>query len=112
MRKREQYGMVDGCGEKSHIAELHRKQALQVAAIRNRKNTKHDQSKYLGVQVTAHGIIPCLHITKYQAAHQTITQLRRARIIVTGMKPQFARLLYVTLIQCIHVTYKSPMHLF
>ena len=45
-----------------------------------------------------HGIIPGLHIKKYQAAHQTITQLRRARIIVAGMAPQFARLLYVTLI--------------
>ena len=43
--KREQYEMVDGCSEKSHIAELHQKQALQVAAIRNRKNTNHDQSK-------------------------------------------------------------------
>ena len=57
------------------------------------------KAKYLGVQVTAHGIIPGLHIKKYQAAHQTITQLRRARIIVTGIAPQFARLSYVTLIQ-------------
>ena len=57
------------------------------------------KAKYLGVQVTARGIIPGLHIKKYQAAHQTVTQLRRARIIVTGMAPQFARLLYVTLIQ-------------
>ena len=57
------------------------------------------KAKYLGVQVTARGIILGLHIKKYQAAHQIITQLRRARIIVTGMTPQFARLLYVTMIQ-------------
>ena len=57
------------------------------------------KAKYLRVQVTARGIIPGLHIKKYQEAHQTITQLRRARIIVTGMTPQFERLLYVTLIQ-------------
>ena len=76
--------------EKSRIAELHQKQALQVAAIRNRKNTNQDQAKYLGVLVTARGIIPGLQVKKYQAAHQTITQLRRARIIVTGMTPQFA----------------------
>ena len=43
MGKREQYGIVDGCSEKSHIAEIHQKQALQVAAIRTRKNTNHDQ---------------------------------------------------------------------
>ena len=39
------YGMVDGCTEKSHVSELQQKQALQVAAFRNRKNIKHDQSK-------------------------------------------------------------------
>ena len=50
------------------------------------------KAKYLGAQVTARGIIPGLHIKKYQAAHQPITQLRGARIIVTGMTPQFARL--------------------
>ena len=55
--------------------------------------------KYLVVQVTARGIIPGVHVKKYQAAHQTRTQLRRARIIVTGMKLQFERLFYVTLIQ-------------
>ena len=57
------------------------------------------KAKYLVVQVTAHGIIPGLHIKKYQAAHQTIMQPRRGRIIVTGLTPQFARLLYVTLLQ-------------
>ena len=57
------------------------------------------KAKYLGVQVTARGIIPGLHIKEHQAAHQTITQLLRARIIATGMTPQFARLLYVALIQ-------------
>ena len=69
---------------------------LSFATGRIQTTTK---AKYLGVQVTARGIIPGLHIKKYQAtAHQTKTQLRRARIIVTGMTPQFARLLYVTLI--------------
>ena len=43
------------------------------------------KAKYLGVQVTAGGIVPGLHVKKYQAAHKTITQLRRARIIVTGI---------------------------
>ena len=69
---------------------------LPFATGRIQNTTK---AKYLGVQVTAHGIIPGLHIKKYQAAHQTITQLRRARIIVTGMTPPLARLLYVALIQ-------------
>ena len=44
------------------------------------------KAKYLGVQIIARGIIPG-HVKKYQAAHQTITQLSRARIIVTGMTP-------------------------
>ena len=43
--KGKQHGMVDGCSEKSHIAELLQKQALQVAAVRNRKNTNHDHGK-------------------------------------------------------------------
>ena len=37
--------MVDGCSEKSHIAMLFQKQELLVAAIRDWKNTNHDQSK-------------------------------------------------------------------
>ena len=45
------------------------------------------KAKYLGVEVTARGIIPGLHIKKNRAPHQTITQLHRARIIVTGMTP-------------------------
>ena len=57
------------------------------------------KAKYLGVQVTARGIVHGLNVKKYRAANLIITQLCRARIIVTGMTPQLGRLLHVTLIQ-------------
>ena len=57
------------------------------------------EANYLRVQITARGIIPGLHFKNYQTAHQTMTQLRRARIIVTGMTPRLARLVCVTFVK-------------
>ena len=57
------------------------------------------KAKYVGVQITAREIITGLYLKKYQAALQTIAPLLRARIIVTSMTPQLARLLCVALIQ-------------
>ena len=69
---------------------------LPFATRRIKTTTK---AKHIGGQVTARRIIPGLHVKMYQAAHGTITQLRRARVIVTGMILQRVRLLYVTVIQ-------------
>ena len=63
------------------------------------------KAKYLGVQIIARGIIPGLHVKKYQAAHQTITQLRRARIIVSRMTPRLPHSCHINPIEsglCIH----------
>ena len=57
------------------------------------------KAKYVVVQITRRGIISGLHPKKYNAADETITQLRRARIIVTGITTRLARRLYATLIQ-------------
>ena len=91
--------MVDGCVEKSHSAQLHQKQALQVAAIRDWKNTNHDQSLKPRSASNSAWNQSWPKRQEVPSGTQTITQLRRARTIVTGMTPQLGRLLYVTLIQ-------------
>ena len=79
--------------EKSRIAELRQKQALQVAAIRNRKNTNQDQSK---IPRSASNSVWDHSRQKRQeipSGAATLTQLSSARNIVTCITPQLARLL-------------------
>ena len=57
------------------------------------------QTKYLGINITAQGIIPGLHNKKYHAAHQTLTQMKRSKALITGIDPSLARLLYISMIQ-------------
>ena len=48
-------------------------------------------------EIRVESFLAC-NIKRYQAAHQTITQRSRSRIIVTSITSQLAQLLYVTLI--------------
>ena len=57
------------------------------------------QTKYLGINITAKGIIPGLQNKKYHAAHQTLTQMKRSKVLITGIDPSLARLLYISMIQ-------------
>ena len=57
------------------------------------------QTKYLGINITAQGIITGLQNKKYHAAHQILTQLKRSKVLITGIDPSLARLLYISMIQ-------------
>ena len=57
------------------------------------------ETKYLGINITAQGIIPGLQTKKYHAEHKTLTQLKRSNLIITGIDPSLARLLYLSMIQ-------------
>ena len=57
------------------------------------------QTKYLGINRKAQGKIPCLQNKKYHAAYQTFTQLKRSKVLITGIDPSLARVLCISMIQ-------------
>ena len=57
------------------------------------------QARYLGVVLSANGILECSLKHRIQMSHASLTTLRNAKLIFPGVDPTYAKMVYRTLIE-------------
>ena len=55
------------------------------------------QARYLGVVLSANGILECSHKNRIQMSHASLSTLRNAKLIIPGVGPSYAKMVYRTL---------------
>ena len=65
------------------------------------------QARYLGVVLSANGILECTLKNRIQMSHASLSALRNAKLIFPGVDPTYAKMVYRTLIES-----KTMQHFF
>ena len=57
------------------------------------------QARYLGVVLSANGILECSLMNRIQMSHASLSKLRNEKLIFPGFDPSYAKMVYRTLIE-------------
>ena len=57
------------------------------------------QARYLGVVLSANGILECSVKNRIQMSHASLSSLRNAKLTFAGVNPSYAKMVYRTLIE-------------